>query len=245
VPPARRQNQRPSRRSIHPLLAALAGAVVVAAALVAASLVGTSAGEGGTTPPPVSAAPAARDELFRGVPQNGIALGSPKAPVTLVEYADLQCPYCAEWARDALPPIVQEYVRSGRVRLVFRGLFFLGEQSETALRAALAAGEQDRLWDVVHGLFLHQGAENSGWVTDSLLRSFGGVGLDTERMLDSTRSSWVESQLVAARSAATVAGVDGTPFFQAGPTGGALERLNVSALDADTFRRELDRLLAG
>ena len=241
MPPARRHE--PSRRAIRPLWAALAGAVVVAAALVAASLIGSGRSE--ATPPPVSAASSGRDELFRGVPQNGITLGSPEAPVTLVEFADLQCPYCAEWARDALPTIVQEYVRSGRVRLVFRGLSFIGEQSETALRAALAAGEQDRLWDVLHGLFLQQGAENGGWVTDSLLRSFGGTGLDTERMLDSTRSSWVEGQLLAARSAATVAGVDGTPFFQAGATGGALEPLSVGALDADTFRRELDRLLAG
>ena len=242
MPPARRHE--PSRLTSRPLLAALAGAVVVAVALVAASLIGSSTGKSEATPPPVSAAPAVRDEIFRGVPQNGITLGSPKAPVTLVEYADLQCPYCADWARDALPTIVQEYVRTGRVRLVFRGLSFIGEQSDTALRAALAAGEQDRLWDVLHGLFLHQGAENSGWVTDSLLRSFGGTGLDTERMLDSTHSSWVEGQLLAARNAATAIGVPGTPYFQAGPTGGALEHLNVSALDADAFRRELDRLLA-
>lgn len=242
MPPARRQE--PSRLNTRSLLAALAGAVVVAAALVAASLIGSSTSGSEATPLPVSVAPAVRDELFRGVPQNGISLGSPKAPVTLVEFADLQCPYCADWARDAMPTIVQEYVRTGRVRIVFRGLSFIGEQSDTALRATLAAGEQDRLWDVLHGLYLHQGAENSGWVTDSLLRSFGGPGLDTERMLDSTHSSWVESQMLAARNAATVAGVGGTPFFQAGPSGGALERLNVSALDADTFRRELDRLLA-
>jgi protein-disulfide isomerase len=242
VPPARRRE--PSRLAVHPLFAALAGAVVVAVALVAASLIGSSSGKSEATPPPVSAAPAVRVQLFRGIPQAGITLGSPKAPVTLVEFADLQCPYCADWARDALPTIVQQYVRTGRVRLVFRGLSFIGEQSDTALRAALAAGEQDRLWDILHGLFLHQGAENSGWVTDSLLRSFGGAGLDTNRMLDSTHSSWVESQLLAASNAATVAEVTGTPFFLAGPTGGALEHLNVSALDADTFRRELDRLLA-
>ncbi len=230
---------------IHPLFLALAGAVAVAAALVAASLIGSGTGKSDATPPPVSAAtPAVRDELFRGVLQDGITLGSPKAPVTLVEFADLQCPYCADWARDALPTIVQEYVRAGRVRLVFRGLSFVGEQSDTALRAALAAGQQDRLWDVLHGLYLHQGAENSGWVTDSLLRSFGGEGLNAERMLDSTRSPWVESQLLAARNAATAIGVPGTPFFQAGRTGGGLQPLKVTALDADTFRRELDRLLA-
>jgi protein-disulfide isomerase len=243
VPPARRQE--PSRLNIQPLFVALAGAVAVAAALVAVSMIGSSTGKSEATPPPVSAAtPPGREKLFRGVLQDGITLGSPKAPVTLVEFADLQCPYCADWARDALPTIVQEYVRAGRVRLVFRGLSFVGEQSDTALRAALAAGEQDRLWDVMHGLYLHQGAENSGWVTDSLLRSFDGAGLDAEQMLDSTRSSWVESQLLAARNAATAIGVPGTPFFQAGRTGGALQPLTVTALDADTFRRELDRLLA-
>ena len=243
MPPARRG--KPTRFPVHPLVVALVGAAVIAAALVSASLLGSSAAQGEA---PASharaAAPLERDPLFRGIPQDGIALGSPRAPVTLVEYADLQCPYCAQWARDAFPTIVEQYVRSGHVRVVFRGLAFLGPQSDTALRAALAAGEQDRLWDVVHGLFAQQGAENSGWVSDTLLRSFGGTGVDAQRMLDSSESPWVERQLAAAGRAAERAGLQGTPFFQAGRTGGVLAPLRVSALDADTFRRELDRLLA-
>jgi len=135
-------------------------------------------------------------------------------------------------------------VRAGRVRVVLRGLSFLGPDSETALRAALAAGEQDRLWDVVHGLFLRQGAENSGWVTDDILRSFAGTGVDTEQMLQGTSSVWVERQLEAARTAAEAAQVPGTPFFQAGRTGGALQPLQLESLEPDSFRRELDRLLA-
>jgi protein-disulfide isomerase len=241
VPPARRGKQ--TRLRVHPLVAALVGAAVIAAALVAASLLG-SAAQGGPASHQSVTAPVERDPLFRGVPQDGIALGNPQAPVTLVEYADLQCPYCARWARDAFPTIVQQYVRTGRVRVVFRGLAFLGPQSDTALRAALAAGEQDRLWDVVHGLFVQQGAENSGWVSDALLRSFGGTGVDAQRMLDSTQSPWVERQLAAASHAAERVGLPGTPFFQAGRTGSALTPLRVNALDADTFRRELDRLLA-
>lgn len=242
MPPARRRE--PTHLPVQHLVAAFAGAAVIAAALVAASLLGSAAQQEPLASRSTLAAPAERDPLFRGVPQDGTSLGSPRAPVTLVEYADLQCPYCAQWARDAFPTIVEQYVRTGRVRVVFRGLAFIGPQSDTALRAALAAGEQDRLWDVVHGLFVRQGAENSGWVTDALLRGLGGTGLDTQRMLDSTRSPWVERQLAAAGRAAERAGVPGTPFFQAGPTGGALTALRVSTLDADTFRRELDRLLA-
>ena len=104
---------------------------------------------------------------------------------------------------------------------MFRGLAFLGPDSDKALRAALAAAEQDGLWNVVHGLFTSQGAENSGWVTDGLLRSLGReAGIDADRMLAQTHSPAVERELAAAQAAAKRAGVPGTPFFQAGPTGG-------------------------
>ena len=243
MPPARRRE--PSRLERRPLVAALAGAAVVAAALVAASLLGSSAGQAEPTAPRQAlATPVERDSLFRGIPQNGIVLGSPQAPVTLVEYADLQCPYCAQWARDAFPTIVEEYVRAGRVRIVFRGLSFIGPDSDAALRAALAAGQQDRLWDVVHGLFVQQGAENSGWVSDAVLRSFDGTGVDTQRMLDATHSAGVERQLAAAQRAATAAGVSATPSFLAGRTGATLVHLEVASLEADAFRHELDQLLA-
>ena len=228
---------------VGPVVAALAGAVLIAVALVAVSVLG-SAGADNEPAPAAVAAPVERDPLLRGIPQDGIELGKPNAPVTLVEYADLQCPYCARWARDTFPAIVDEYVRAGRVRVVLRGLSFLGPDSETALRAALAAGQQDRLWDVVHGLFLRQGAENSGWVTEGVLRSFAGTGVDTEQMLHGTNSPWVERQLEAARTSAEAAQVPGTPFFQAGRTGGALQRLQLESLEPDSFRRELDRLLA-
>jgi protein-disulfide isomerase len=242
VPPVRRKEK--ARVSSRQLLVALAGAVALATGLIAISVLG-SRGSAAEAPPAPAVAPTERHELFRGVPQVGIALGSARAPVTLVEYADLQCPYCAQWARDAFPTIVDEYVRTGRVRVVFRGLAFLGPDSETALRAALAAGEQNRLWDVVHGLFVNQGAENSGWVSERLLRSFAGTGLDAELMLSRTASPAVERQLASAQHAATENGIQGTPSFQAGPTGGRLEPLHVTALDAATFRSELDKLLAG
>jgi len=102
-----------------------------------------------------------------------------------VEFADVQCPYCATWASSSLAPLVRDYVRAGKVRIVFAGLSFIGPDSERGMRFALAAGRQDKLWDAIHLLYASQGAENSGWVSDALLREIGEAipGLDTERAL--------------------------------------------------------------
>jgi len=244
MPP--QQREEPSRLTPRMLVVAVGCVAVAASALVAASVLGARGDATETTssdPVLVDAAPAGRAPLLRGLPQDGIVLGRPDAPLTVVEYADLQCPYCAQWSRDAFPTIVDDYVRTGRVRMVFRGMAFIGPDSDTALRAALAAGEQDRLWDVVHALYARQGAENSGWVTTDLLRGLGRSGLDAERMLDESHSPAVARQLDAAAEAAAAAHVPGTPYFEAGPTGGALVPLEPGTLDALSFAAELDQLL--
>lgn len=232
-----------------PVIAAVVGGVCFLAAI----LIGLSLLTGGEGEPERVAAGSsmsnhvtAGEQIFTGIPQDGVALGRPDAPVTLVEYADVQCPYCADWSRETFPALVREYVRSGKVRIVFRGLAFLGPDSEKGLRAALAAGERDRLWNVVHGLYASQGEENAGWVTDDLLRQLGeGAGIDADAMLADSFSAPVDRELAAARTAAEAVGVPGTPFFEAGPTGGALEPLRVESLGAEPFREALDRLLAG
>ena len=146
--------------------------LAIGAALIAASLLSSRSGataEPASMPAQALGGVAEVTPLLDGIPQDGTALGRPDAPVTLVEYADLQCPYCAHWAIGALPTLVEDYVRAGKLRIEFRGLAFIGPDSETALRTALAAGRQDRLWHVVEILYANQGRENSGWVTDDLI----------------------------------------------------------------------------
>ena len=97
--------------------------------------------------------------LFAGVPQHGTLLGRADAPVRIVEFADLQCPYCDEYTVQALPTLVQRYVRTGEVSMRFENLSFIGPDSVTAGRVAAAAGQQDRLWNFVDLLYLNQGEE--------------------------------------------------------------------------------------
>jgi protein-disulfide isomerase len=95
-------------------LTRLATVVIAAAGLVAVAIAFAA---------PRSAPPARPDAApvsFAGIPQDGTALGSASAPATPTEYADLQCPFCADYARDVLPAVVERYVRTGRLRLELR-----------------------------------------------------------------------------------------------------------------------------
>lgn len=184
--------------------------------------------------------------ILTGIPQQGAVLGRPDAPVTLVEFADIQCPYCAQWSQQAFAEIVHDYVRPGKARLVFQGLAFIGPDSEEGLRFAFAAGRQGKLWNVLHLLYANQRAENAGWMTDGLLRGIGAAipGFRVEQALDESSSARVEEEISAAGSVAAELGIDATPSFAAGPTGGDLARIDLRSLDASGLRPALDALLA-
>ena len=182
---------------------------------------------------------------FAGIAQEGNALGAADAPVTLVEYGDMQCPFCAQWAAEALPTVIDEYVRTGKLRLEFRGLAFIGPDSETALRTVVAAGAQNRMWEMVELLYANQGAENAGWVTDNLIERIGIAipGLDLEKLFVDREADWVGEQIDEWAKAAEAAGIDGTPSFQAGPTGGELAVVAIESLDPGGITPALDALL--
>jgi protein-disulfide isomerase len=212
-------------------------AVALLALVLCAAASGANAPRGG---PQVAA-------LFAGIPQHGVELGRRTAPVTLVEFADLQCPYCARWERTVLPEIVRKYVRPGKVRLVFAGMTFLGPGSLRGLRTVLAAGLQDRLWNVAALVYLNQGTEGSGWLNDAFLRRAGALvpGLDVAKMLAARRSAAVEQQRRDAANLAESGGVDGTPSFAVGRTNKGIHLLPHAELTAKALEPAIDALLQG
>jgi protein-disulfide isomerase len=184
-------------------------------------------------------------ELFAGIPQDGITLGKPDAPITLVEFADLQCPYCADFANDVLPTIVERYVRPGKVKIVFRNLAFLGPDSVRAARMAAAAGLQDKLFQYTDLFFRNQGGENSGYVTDAFLGKLASAvpRLDAKQAMAKRDDPAALAQLDEAKKAAERFGIDGTPSFLVGKTGETPRRLDVSELTPEAFSAQLDRAL--
>lgn len=181
-------------------VAALAAVALVAVALLLRNDDGSSTSSG----PVVD---------ISGIPQAGSVLGDPAAKVTLIEFADMQCPFCKEFSEQMLPTLVSDYVRPGKLKSDFKVVSILGDDSEKAARFVIAAGLQGRLWQFQERLYARQGAENSGWVTDDLVREVasGIPGLDVDKLFADKDSAEVTSALGANHSAFDTAGAQGTP----------------------------------
>jgi len=213
------------------LFAALAAAAVVTAAAIAVS---ASGGTDQKTPTaPVS-------NLFRAIPEQDGVLGDPKAPVTLTEYVDLQCPVCAEASKQTLPWLVETYVRTGKAKLDLRALHFLGPDSEKAARVAAGAKAQGRLWPFVEAFYAAQGQENSGYVTDDFLRSVANAsGVDADKALDAADGEPALRFLEQANADATRLGVDSTPTFTVAKGDGSPKVIGSGVLGQAAFEKAL------
>jgi protein-disulfide isomerase len=170
--------------------------------------------------------------IVRNIPQAGVHLGDPDAPATLIEFADLQCPFCADYANDTLPDVIDSYVRSGELRLELRLLAFLGPDSVKGRQWAHAAALQDRLWPFTDRFYANQGPENSGYATDDFLLELarGTTGLEVDTLEADLRSPRVGRLNREAERLANRLGVEGTPSFYLVRDGGSPEPIDIGDL---------------
>lgn len=200
-----------------------AGAFIAVAAILVLVVISQSSTDGGDTS--VEHVAEVNEEL-QGIQQRGLVLGNPSAPVTLVEFGDLQCPHCKAFATESIPDVVANKVRSGEAKLEFRNFVILGPESQLAAQAAVAAAEQNRGWHFVDLFYRNQGIEHSGYVTDDFLTAIArGAGVpDMARWEHDRRSNRVKRRVEAQTAEAGRLGLEGTPSFAvAGPATAGLE----------------------
>jgi protein-disulfide isomerase len=210
----------------------LLAATAVAAVIVVAAIAFSQGGADDPSPAPGSAAPEQAQDIFEGIPQAGVSLGDPDAPATLIEFADLQCPFCADFASEQLPGVIDSYVRDGRLRLELRLLAFLGPDSVRGRQVAHAAALQDRMWNYTERFFRNQGPENSGYATDSFLQRLARQtpGLDVDQLAEDFANPDAEALTRQAERLGRQLGVDGTPSFYLVRDGGEPEPIEIDAL---------------
>jgi len=161
-----------------------------------------------------------------GIPAAGHVLGNADAPVTIDLYEDFQCPACEKWGQNIFPSLVRNELAAGTVKIVFHGFAFIGSESTDAGKAAWAAEQQGRFWDMWATLYANQGLHENGgsFARARLLAMAEAIGLDMTRFtadFDSTAATTAVADGVAAAATANVNStptliINGTTFSGAG-----------------------------
>jgi protein-disulfide isomerase len=102
---------------------------------------------------PTAVTPKAGDPTPPAIDASDVILGDPNAPVTVIEYGDYQCPFCARFYTDIEPLIRDQYIKTGKVKMVFRNYPFLGPESTAAAEAAECAKDQGKYWEFHDALY--------------------------------------------------------------------------------------------
>lgn len=171
--------------------------------------------------------------------------GAKDARLVLVEFSDYQCPFCARHVRETMPEIEREYVRTGKVRYVFRDfpLEAIHPQAFRAAEAAQCAGEQGKFWEMHDRLFAHP--QELG--PDALRAHAEAVGLDMKRFQRCLERRTFAERIRRDLAEGQQAGVRGTPTFFLGfaEPGGKVRVARVlrGAHPYSAFRHTIEELL--
>jgi protein-disulfide isomerase len=234
-PPVARKGARASPKVL--LLAALAGLVLVGAVVGISLAVGGNSSSSAATIPAVgsltNALPnaAAVQREFAGIPQNGLVLGSAKAPLTMVEYIDLQCPGCRAFETSVAPSIVSEFVRAGKLKIEARPIAFIGPDSIPARQAMIAASKQNRAFNFAQITYANQGTENTGWLNQTFIEHAAASvpGMKVQRVVNDQDSSFVTDATNRIDAQANADRVSQTPTLFIGKTGSKLKPVSSTA----------------
>jgi protein-disulfide isomerase len=225
------------------------GGVLALAVVIVAVAIAISAGGGGGGKAVKANSSAARGDvaavtnLLAGIPQSGTTLGNPKAPVTITEYADLECPVCDSFVlpttrntSDGTPgsgyfdQLINQYVRPGKAKIVYRSLETATGNGPNASMwtqqqaGAYAAGLQNKAWDYIELFYYEQQSETSQYVNSSFLESIAQQvpGLNVASWKANLQSSTAQSQVTSDGNTAQGLGFTSTPTIVIkGPKGQA------------------------
>jgi protein-disulfide isomerase len=167
--------------------------------------------------------------------------GSPSAKIWVIEVSDFQCPYCKEWHDATYAMVVNDYVKTGKVRMAYVNFpLSIHAHAHQAAIAAMCAGAQDKFWQMHDALF----ASQSKWEVetdptasfDSLATS---VGVNDAQYKSCLSSPSIEALIAGDQERARDGGVTATPSFWVGG------KLIEGAVPTAEMKAAIDQALAG
>ena len=202
------------KKSPSPFL--IPGAIIMAGILIAGAIFYTNYYKtpAGSQPGSAVAPTGSRENpspslVVKDLPDDDPFLGSPEAPVTLVEFGDFQCPFCARFFQTTEQEIVEKYIKTGKARLVYRDfpLTAIHSEAQKSAEAAECADEQGKFWPYHDMLYQRQGELSlqnyKKWAVD--------LGLNSGQFNQCLDSNKYAAEIAKDLADGQAAGVGGTP----------------------------------
>ena len=170
-------------------------------------------------------------------------LGNPNAPITMVEFGDYQCTFCSKFFHETENSIITNYIKTGKVKILFKDYIILGQDSMNAANAAHCANDQKSFWEYHSMLYNNWAGEDTGWADITHLHEFANtLGLDMD--VFSTCMSdlkWNELVNLSSKDGQKL-GVSGTPTFFVIDQNNDVIKI-VGAQHYDVFKQIFDSVL--
>ena len=154
-------------------------------------------------------------------------LGSESAPITIVEFGDYQCEVCYHWFHNTRSTLIDNYIETGKAKLVFVDMPFIGRDSKIAAQASYCADDQGKYWEYHEILYTFQEVENSGWADRDRLNSFAfSLDMNIDKFNECMDSSKYKIRVQANFDEAVKQGAEGTPTFIIISQNGTMEKFS-------------------
>ena len=170
-------------------------------------------------------------------------LGNPNAPITMVEFGDYQCTFCSKFFHETENSIITNYIKTGKVKILFKDYIILGQDSMNAANAAHCANDQKLFWEYHSMLYNNWAGEDTGWADLAHLHEFANtLGLDMD-VFSTCMSDLKWNELVNLSSIdGQKLGVSGTPTFFVIDQNNDVIKI-VGAQHYDVFKQIFDSVL--
>ena len=141
-------------------------------------------------------------------------LGDPDAPITLIEFGDYQCHFCNVHYQNTEHKLVEEYVMTGKVNMIFKDYTIIGADSTVAALGAHCAAEQGKFWEYHNTLFDNYGGENNGWAGQERIFVFAeSIGVNMDEFIECNVKEYHKEKIAKSNNDARILGITGTPAF--------------------------------
>ena len=150
-------------------------------------------------------------ELIKG---GSPIMGDVNAKITILEWGDYQCTFCYKFHKDTLDSIKEDFIKTGKVNLVFKDYPLNGIDSHLAAQASYCADDQEKYWQYHDQIYQNWAGERTGWVTrDSLEKFAQTLNLDIKKFNECLDEKKYAEKVENLYAAGKEIGIDATPSF--------------------------------